>query len=92
MALDGLEPDDPFRESLDEINKAANSAAALTRQLLAFSRRQIVRPRVLNLKHRHSADREDVAARHRRRRRIDHRAGQGLDEIVADPARLNRSL
>jgi PAS domain S-box-containing protein len=49
MAVDGLKPDDPFREPMDEIKKAATSAAALTRQLLAFSRRQIVTPVVLNL-------------------------------------------
>jgi PAS domain S-box-containing protein len=34
---------------LDEISKAAESAASLTRQLLSFSRRQIIEPRALNL-------------------------------------------
>jgi PAS domain S-box-containing protein len=37
------------RDSLDEIQAAAMRAAALTRQLLIFSRRQIVEPRVLSL-------------------------------------------
>jgi two-component system, cell cycle sensor histidine kinase and response regulator CckA len=49
MSLDGLAPDNPLREPMEEIERAALSAAALTRQLLAFSRRQIVQPRVLNI-------------------------------------------
>ena len=36
-------------EHLEEITKASESAAALTRQLLAFSRRQVIVPRALNL-------------------------------------------
>jgi len=36
-------------ESLDEIQKAGNQAAALTRQLLAFSRKQVLQARVINL-------------------------------------------
>jgi two-component system, cell cycle sensor histidine kinase and response regulator CckA len=39
----------PVRQHLDEIAKAAHSAASLTRQLLAFSRRQISEPRALVL-------------------------------------------
>jgi two-component system cell cycle sensor histidine kinase/response regulator CckA len=39
----------PDRKSVDEIKKAAERAASLTRQLLAFSRRQILLPRVLDL-------------------------------------------
>jgi signal transduction histidine kinase len=39
----------PMRHEIDEILKAARRAAALTRQLLAFSRRQILEPKVLDL-------------------------------------------
>jgi hypothetical protein len=49
MSLDSLDSTDPLRESIEEIEKAAISAGGLTRQLLAFSRRQIVRLRILNL-------------------------------------------
>jgi PAS domain S-box-containing protein len=49
MALEELDPADPMRESLEEIEKAAVSAGGLTRQLLAFSRRQLVQRRQLNL-------------------------------------------
>ncbi len=44
-----LVPPDPLLQSLDEIYNAAESAASLTSQLLAFSRRQSIEPRVLNL-------------------------------------------
>jgi PAS domain S-box-containing protein len=41
--------DDPGRWSLEEIRKATERAAALTQQLLAFSRRQVLKPQVLDL-------------------------------------------
>ncbi|HTU92636.1 MAG TPA: HDOD domain-containing protein, partial [Gemmataceae bacterium] len=50
LLLNGtLGPRDPAREAVEEIHKAAERAAALTRQLLAFSRRQVLSPQVLVL-------------------------------------------
>ncbi len=49
LALEGLPADDPSRPALAEISKAAARAAALTKQLLAFSRRQILKPVRSNL-------------------------------------------
>jgi PAS domain S-box-containing protein len=49
LLLARLEPANPMRADLDEIRAAADRATALTRQLLAFSRRQVLRPRVLDL-------------------------------------------
>jgi PAS domain S-box-containing protein len=49
MALMDLSPKDPLAESLRESLTAAESAASLTRQLLAFSRKQIIAPKVLDL-------------------------------------------
>ena len=40
---------DQRREDVDEIRKAAQRAAALTRQLLAFSRKQVLEPRALDV-------------------------------------------
>jgi two-component system cell cycle sensor histidine kinase/response regulator CckA len=49
MILDDLPPGDPLRDSAEEVRIAADRAAALTNQLLAFSRRQLMRPQALNV-------------------------------------------
>ncbi len=49
MILDELSPIDPLRGYAEEILKAADRAGAITNQLLAFSRRQIAKPRVILL-------------------------------------------
>ena len=49
LASISLVDDDPMRADLGEIHRAGERAAALTRQLLAFSRKQVMKPQVLNL-------------------------------------------
>jgi len=49
LALEDLPPDAAVREDLEEIRKAGQRAAGLTRQLLAFSRQQVLAPQVLDL-------------------------------------------
>jgi len=49
MILDELSALDPLRGYAEEILKAADRAAALTNQLLAFSRRQVMQPRVISV-------------------------------------------
>jgi two-component system cell cycle sensor histidine kinase/response regulator CckA len=44
-----LAPEDPMRKSLSEIHKAGLRAEKLTRQLLAYSRKQILQPKVLDI-------------------------------------------
>jgi two-component system, cell cycle sensor histidine kinase and response regulator CckA len=92
MALEGLKLDGTLREPLEEIQKAAVSAAALTRQLLAFSRRQVIQPKVLNL---------NVVIRQMERmlRRVIREdidlipaLGEGLDDIRADPGLVEQII
>jgi PAS domain S-box-containing protein len=49
LALETLETSDSLRGPLEEIGDAALRATALTGQLLAFSRKQVVQPKVFNL-------------------------------------------
>jgi signal transduction histidine kinase len=73
----GLVNDDPLHKYSEDILKATERAASLTQQLLAFSRRQIMQPQVLNL-NRVTADLEKMLGR---------LIGEHIDlEIVTDPA------
>jgi signal transduction histidine kinase len=49
LVLTATDPADPVHASVDEIRKASERAASLTHQLLAFSRKQVLQPRVLDL-------------------------------------------
>jgi PAS domain S-box-containing protein len=49
LLLSDLSPGDRHRDDVEEIKRAATRAAALTRQLLAFSRRQVLQPKILDL-------------------------------------------
>jgi len=49
MMLEKITPDSPFSKPLLQISSAADRAAALTRQMLAFGRQQMMVPRVINL-------------------------------------------
>src|SRR5207247_1555244 len=49
LVLDDMPTADPLRGDLEEIRQAGTRAAALTRQLLAFGRRQMLQPQVVDL-------------------------------------------
>ena len=49
IVMVGLGPSDPLRADAEEISRAAMRAADLTRQMLAFSRKQILQPKVIDL-------------------------------------------
>ena len=81
---------DEIRRCAERIGSAADRAAALTRQLLAFGRRQVLEPRVLNLN-------AVVAEMDKIVRRvvtediqIVTRLGSGLGSVKADPAQIEQ--
>ena len=47
IIIGGLDPYDPMRKDMEEILRAGERAAALTNQLLAFSRKQVISPKVI---------------------------------------------
>jgi two-component system, cell cycle sensor histidine kinase and response regulator CckA len=49
LALDQLDKNDPLRRNIEEVAQAGARAASLTQQLLAFSRKQMLQPKVLDL-------------------------------------------
>ena len=69
LILNNLSDRDPNRHSVEQIMKAGERAAALTKQLLAFSRRQVLQPKVLDLNRLVTQSGGHAATAHRRRHR-----------------------
>jgi nitrogen-specific signal transduction histidine kinase/CheY-like chemotaxis protein len=92
MLLGSLRPADPLYRHVQEINDAADRAAALTRQLLAFSRKQILHPKILNL----NAVVQDTENMLRRLIGEDielvARLDPALENIKADPGQIEQIL
>ena len=49
LCLKHLKPEDPLHRHIEQIQKSGERAASLTRQLLAFSRKQILQPKIIDL-------------------------------------------
>jgi two-component system, cell cycle sensor histidine kinase and response regulator CckA len=92
MALGQLGPESALHMFLNEINKAGNRAATLTRQLLAFSRRSLLAPKVLDL----NALIRDAGGMLRRMIDEDIELTTGLEAdlptVKADPNQLDQVL
>ena len=87
-----LKPGDPIAADIEEVRRAAVRAADLTRQLIAFSRQQVLEPKVLNLN-------PSVAGMERLLRRLlgadvelTIRPGVGLWNVKADPGQVAQIL
>jgi len=87
-----LAPDDPLRKHAEEIGKAGRRAAALTRQLLGFSRKQVISPVVLDLnavieeleKMLHRLIGEDI--------RVSFKRESKLGRVKVDPGQIEQIL
>jgi signal transduction histidine kinase/ActR/RegA family two-component response regulator len=92
LTLESLPPEHPARASVDQILLAAGRAAQLTRQLLAFSRKQVQRPRSLDL-YSVVADLEPMLRSLLGERvELTLRGAPGLGRVLADPAQLQQIL
>ncbi len=92
LLLGTLDADDPRREDIEEMRAAALRAASLTQQLLAFSRRQTLEPRLLSLN----------AAVTSISRMLEHVIGENIERVTlldpdlglirADPDRIQQVI
>src|SRR6185437_3716342 len=80
------------REDLAQIQHSADRAASLTRQLLAFSRRQVLAPRVLDLNQVVAGCLSTLRRLVGERVQVVSGPGPHLDPIVADPNQLEHIL
>ena len=92
FALDDADPAEPLCDDLREVLKAARRSADLTRQLLAFARKQVISPRVLDLN-------ETVEGMLKMLRRLigeninlDWQSGAGLWPVMMDPSQIDQIL
>jgi len=92
LLLDEVRPGDPLRAGIEEIKRGVDRAASLTRQLLAFSRKQVLKPRVLDLT-------SVVAETERMLRRLIgedielHTCAElGLGRVQADPGQIQQVI
>jgi PAS domain S-box-containing protein len=81
MVQDALDSKDPMRKDMEAILEASDRASALTRQLLTFSRRQMIEPRVLDLN-------RQVSRVSRMLRRVIGEDIELVTMLEADPARI----
>ena len=82
----------PAREDLSQIQRSADRAASLTRQLLAFSRRQVLAPRVLDLNQLVSGCLSALRRIVGERIQTAWSPAPSVDPIVADPNQLEHVL
>jgi signal transduction histidine kinase/ActR/RegA family two-component response regulator len=92
LLFDRMKPADVFYGSTQQIMKTADRAASLTRQLLAFSRMQVLQPRILDL----NTLVADMSKLLRRLVREDiefgFRLGDSLGRVKADPGQIEQVL
>jgi two-component system, cell cycle sensor histidine kinase and response regulator CckA len=92
LILQDVHAGDPIRGDIEQIRHAGQRAAGLTRQLLAFSRRQVLQPRVLSL----NAVVNDLDGMLRRLIRADIVMESELDPslwyVLADPGQVEQVL
>ncbi len=92
LALMDVIKDESLRKEIKEIKKAGEKAASLTRQLLAFSRKQIVQPKILDINE--VINEMEKMLKYMIGENIDFQTvlGPELWKICADPGQINQII
>jgi PAS domain S-box-containing protein len=92
LLLTGMPGDSPQRPLVQEIVRASERAAELTRQLLAFSRRQVLRPLALDLNHIISGLARMLQLVLGEQTKLVLKLQPDLDSVTADPGQIEQVL
>ncbi|HLK03244.1 MAG TPA: ATP-binding protein [Candidatus Acidoferrum sp.] len=92
LALDQIKPADPVRANCEQIGKVADRASSLTRQLLAFSRSQLLQPKVLDLNDLVMDSTRLLKRLLREDIEFNVSLGESLGRVLADPGQLEQVL
>jgi PAS domain S-box-containing protein len=92
LALRSLSPDDPLRPRIEVIKGAGERAAGLTRQLLAFSRKQMLQPKVLDLNSVVTGIAQMLPRVIGEHIDLRYRLGDSLGQIKADPGQIEQVI
>jgi PAS domain S-box-containing protein len=92
LAQAQLEPEAPGRDRIDEILAAAGRAATLTQQLLAFSRKQVMEPKVLDLNGVVSGVRSLLRPLVGEDIEVEVQLAEALGRVKADPNQIDQVL
>ncbi len=92
LAIDQTDHDDPLYFHLSEIKKAASRSANLTRQLLAFARKQAVVPRVLDLNETVGAMLTMLKQLIGENITLKWKPGKGLWSVKVDPSQIDQIM
>jgi PAS domain S-box-containing protein len=92
MLLGELKDEDPLHEPIAEIRKAGERAAKLTGQLLAFSRKQIVQPQLLDLNELIGEDLNMIQRLAGEDIELETRLAAPLGRVLADPGQMHQVL
>jgi PAS domain S-box-containing protein len=92
LILDSLPPGDLSRGSVQEIHDAGERAALLTRQLLAFSRKQVVEPQVLDLNSVVASTEKMLGRLIGEDVTLTTVLAAGLEQVKADPGQIEQAI
>jgi signal transduction histidine kinase/FixJ family two-component response regulator len=92
LLRDWLKPAEPSFKSCEQIHKAANRASSLTRQLLVFSRKQVLQPKVIDLNVLINETDKLLARLIREEIEFAFVPGADLGNIKADPGQIEQVL